>query len=138
MHGLSEKPGNAMKLRVLVIEDQRPVREAMGETLEGAGYEVRLVRDGALAAEAAKEEAFDVITLDLNMPSLDGMTVAEAIRRSPLNAKTPVVVVSAYLSEGTMAELRGKGISSFLNKPFFPDELVAEIRKALGTGSPGG
>jgi two-component system chemotaxis response regulator CheY len=121
-----------MKRKVLVIEDQRPVREAMGETLEGAGYEVRLIRDGFAAAEAVRAEAFDAITLDLNMPSLDGMTVAEAIRRSPHNAKTPVVVVSAYLSEGVMSELRGKEIARFLSKPFFPNELIAEIRRALG------
>lgn len=120
-----------MKPRILVVEDQRPVREAIGETLEGEGYEVRMIRDGFAAAEAVRAEAFDLITLDLNMPSLDGMTVAEAIRRSPLNEKTPVVVVSAYLSEGVMRELRGKGISRFLSKPFFPDELIAEVRGAL-------
>ena len=120
-----------MKRKALVIEDQRPVREAMGEMLEGAGYEVRLIRDGFTAAEAVRAEAFDVITLDLNMPSLDGMTVAEAIRQSPHNARTPVVVVSAYLSEGAVNELRGKGITFFLNKPFFPDELIASVEKAL-------
>lgn len=122
-----------MKRKVLVIEDQRPVREAMGETLEGEGYEVRMIRDGFAAAEAVQSEAFDLITLDLNLPSLDGMTVAEAILKSPLNANTPVIVVSAYLSEGVMSELRGKGISRFLNKPFFPDELVAEVQRALGS-----
>lgn len=120
-----------MRRKVLVIEDQRPVREAIGEMLEGEGYEVRMIRDGFAASEAVQSEAFDLITLDLNMPSLDGMTVAEAIRKSPLNAKTPVIVVSAYLSEGVMNELRGKGISRFLNKPFFPDELIAEIKQAL-------
>lgn len=124
-----------MKPRILVVEDQRPVREAMGEALEGEGYEVRMIRDGFAASEAVRSEAFDLITLDLNMPSLDGMTVAEAIRRSPLNAKTPVVVVSAYLSEGAMSELRGKGISFFLTKPFFPDELTAEVRRALTAGA---
>ncbi|OGG43727.1 MAG: hypothetical protein A3F84_27440 [Candidatus Handelsmanbacteria bacterium RIFCSPLOWO2_12_FULL_64_10] len=120
-----------MKHRILVVEDQRPVREAMGETLEGEGYEVRMIRDGFAAAAAVRSEAFDLITLDLNMPSLDGLTVAEAIRKSPLNEKTPVIVVSAYLSEGVMSELRGKGISRFLNKPFFPDELIAEVKQAL-------
>ena len=126
-----------MKPKVLVIEDQRPVREAMGETLEGAGYEVRLIRDGFAAAEVVRTEAFDVITLDLNMPSLDGMTVAEVIRQSEPNAKTPVVVVSAYLSEGAVNELRGKRISFFLNKPFFPDDLVAEVARALNAGAGG-
>jgi two-component system chemotaxis response regulator CheY len=122
-----------MKRKVLVIEDQRPVREAIGETLEEEGYEVRMVRDGFAAVETVEAEAFDLITLDLNMPALDGMTVAEAIRKSPLNARTPVIVVSAYLSEGVMNELRGKGISEFLNKPFFPDELVAQVNRTLGS-----
>ncbi len=84
-----------------------------------------------LLPREAIPETIDLITLDLNMPSLDGLTVAEAIRKSPLNEKTPVIVVSAYLSEGVMSELRGKGISRFLNKPFFPDELIAEVKQAL-------
>ena len=120
-----------MKKRVLVIEDQRPVREAIGEVLESEGYEVHTVRDGLVASEAVRSESYDLITLDLNMPSLDGMSVAEAIRDSPLNARTPVVVVSAYLSDQAMDELRGKGITRFLNKPFFPDGLIAEVKGAL-------
>ncbi len=120
-----------MKQKVLVIEDQKPVREAIGEVLEVEGYDVRAIRDGFVAAEAVRKETFDLITLDLNMPSLDGMSIADAIRESPLNAKTPVIVVSAYLSEGVVSELKGKEISNFLGKPFFPDELIAEAKKVL-------
>ena len=116
---------------MLVIEDQKPVREAIGEVLEVEGYDVRAIRDGFVAAEAVRNETFDLITLDLNMPSLDGMSIADAIRESPLNAKTPVIVVSAYLSEGVVSELKGKEISNFLGKPFFPDELIAEAKKVL-------
>ena len=124
-----------MKQKVLVIEDQKPVREAIGEVLEVEGYDVRAIRDGFVAAEAVRNETFDLITLDLNMPSLDGMSIADAIRESPLNAKTPVIVVSAYLSEGVVSELKGKEISNFLGKPFFPDELIAEAKKVLTLGS---
>ena len=124
-----------MKQKVLVIEDQKPVREAIGEVLEVEGYDVRAIRDGFAAAEAVRKETFDLITLDLNMPSLDGMSIADAIRESPLNAKTPVIVVSAYLSDGVVRELEGKEISNFLGKPFFPDELIEEAKKVLNLES---
>ena len=90
---------------------------------------------GLLRLRPSGKRHSDLITLGLNMPSLDGMSIADAIRESPLNAKTPVIVVSAYLSEGVVSELKGKDISNFLGKPFFPDELIAEVKKVLSRES---
>lgn len=117
---------------VLVIEDQKPVRESIGDLLEMAGCKTRLIGDGQAALELLLETSFDMVTLDLNMPSLDGISLLEtlAAQKGP-NSKTPIVVISAYLSPQTSEILRQFGIMHCLPKPFETEELLAIVRSIL-------
>jgi CheY-like chemotaxis protein len=117
---------------VLVIEDQKPVRESIGDILQIAGCHVRLVGDGQAALEALLETPFQLITLDLNMPSLDGLSLIETLtaQENP-NRQTPIVVISAYLSPATTETLKQFGVASFLSKPFETDELLKIVRPIL-------
>ena len=119
--------------RALVIEDLKPVRESIGELLRLAGFEVRLIGDGQAAFEELLKVPYDLITLDLNMPSLDGVSLIEAVasQEGP-NNKTPVIVVSAYLSPTTEEDLRQFGIRIFLPKPFEAEDLLIPARRLLG------
>ncbi len=120
--------------RALVIEDQKPVRDSIGELLEVAGCEARLIGDGQAALEELLTTPYDLITLDLNMPSLDGVSVVEAIasQEGP-NSKTPIIVISAYLSPTVTESLRPFGIVHFLSKPFAAEELLGPVQELLGT-----
>lgn len=117
--------------KALVIEDQRPVRESLGELLQLAGFEVRLVGDGHAALEDARATAYDFITIDLNMPSLDGLSLIESlVSDEGPNRETPLVVISAYLSPETEDTLRDHGVVACLSKPFEAERLLDLARDA--------
>jgi CheY-like chemotaxis protein len=118
--------------KVIVIEDQKPVRESIGEILSLIGCEAHLVGDGQAALETLLQIPFDLITLDLNMPSLDGLSLTEALsaQENP-NHDTPIVVISAYLSKETLDSLKQLGIKYWLPKPFETEELLSLVRTTL-------
>ena len=111
--------------RALIVEDQRPVRESLGELLKLAGFEVRLVGDGHAALKEARATAYDLLTVDLNMPSLDGLSLIETVvsEEGP-NRQTPIIVISAYLSPETEETLRDHGVIDCLSKPFEAERLL--------------
>ncbi|MDP6038820.1 MAG: response regulator [Candidatus Latescibacteria bacterium] len=117
---------------VIVIEDQKPVRDSIGEILELIGCETRLVGDGQVALDILLKSKFNLITLDLNMPSLDGLSLAESlsIQENP-NNDTPIIVISAYLSEDTLTSIKELGIKHWLPKPFEAEELIKLVRSTL-------
>lgn len=120
--------------RALVIEDQKPVRESLGELLQVAGCESRLIGDGQAALEEMLTVPYDLITLDLNMPSMDGVSMVETVaNQEGPNANTPIVVISAYLSPVVVENLRQLNVEHFLEKPFVAEELLTLVRKLLGT-----
>jgi two-component system, OmpR family, response regulator len=118
--------------KVIVIEDQKPVRDSIGEILEIMGCTPHLVGDGQAALDTLLDTHFDLITLDLNMPSLDGLSLAEALsaQHNP-NYDTPIIVISAYLSNNTLSSLKQLGIKYWLPKPFGASELLGLVRKTL-------
>ena len=111
--------------RALIIEDQRPVRESLGELLKLAEFEVRLIGDGHAALEEAMATPYDLLTVDLNMPSLDGLSLIESVvsTEGP-NRQTPIIVISAYLSQDTEDILREHGVIDCLSKPFEAERLL--------------
>ena len=117
---------------VLVIEDQKPVRESIGEILELVHCDPQLVGDGQVAFEILIKTKFDLITLDLNMPSLDGLSLAESldVQDNP-NHETPIIVISAYLSDNALSSLQQLGIEHWLPKPFEAEELLQLVRSTL-------
>ncbi|MBS13696.1 MAG: hypothetical protein CME19_19110 [Gemmatimonadetes bacterium] len=117
--------------RALIIEDQRPVRESLGELLKLSGFDVRLIGDGHAALEEAMTTTYDLITVDLNMPSLDGLSLIESIvSQDGPNRQTPIIVISAYLSPDTEETLREHGVIDCLSKPFEAERLL-DLAKEL-------
>ena len=116
----------------LIIEDQRPVRESLGELLKLSGFKVKLIGDGHAALEEAQATNYDLLTVDLNMPSLDGLSLIESlVSTKGLNQKTPIVVISAYLSSETEDTLQELGVIGCLSKPFEAELLLELVKNAL-------
>jgi two-component system KDP operon response regulator KdpE len=120
--------------RVLIVEDDVPLRNAMRTTLERGGYEVRVAGDGAAGSRALTEERYEVVLLDIGLPFVDGWRVLEGLEPGRLPA---VIVISAQCEERDKVRALDLGADDYLAKPFGADELLARIRAVMRRASPG-
>jgi two-component system response regulator PilR (NtrC family) len=115
--------------RVLVVDDERSMRELLSITLGRAGYHVTLADGGAAAIERLRAESFDLVVTDLRMRDVDGMAVLRAARER--DDDTVVVVVTAYASTETAVEAMKLGAYDYVTKPFKLDEIRVTLANAL-------
>ena len=116
---------------ILVVDDDRDIRELMEAILEAAGHDVTLAADGQEGLSKLKRRAYDLVVLDIMMPTMSGYEVLEQIRAMPSRASTPVIVVTAkHDPTGVMREVKG-GALDHLAKPFLPEELEDVVARAL-------
>ncbi len=119
-----------MPAKVLVVEDDRKVQTLIRWRLEGEGYDVHTVGDGALALAAIERHPPDLIVLDLNLPGVAGLDVLRRVRG------TPTIIVSARTGEADRILGLDCGADDYLVKPFSPDELAARARSLLRRTNP--
>jgi len=111
--------------RALVVEDEIAIRELVCLHLGRAGYACVPIGDGGEAVEAARASAFDLIVLDLMLPTVDGIGVCRAIRRHGASRDTPILILTARRSESDKVGGLESGADDYLTKPFGVQELVA-------------
>jgi DNA-binding response OmpR family regulator len=116
-------------MRILVVEDEQKVADALREGLAGEGYEVVVERTGEGAFFRVSSETFDVVLLDLGLPGRDGLEVLRVLREGKL--ETPVLILTARDSREDRVKGLDSGADDYLVKPFAFAELVARVR-ALG------
>jgi len=116
-------------LKILVVDDEPPIRRFLRTSLAAQKYEVFEASDGESALELAGEKPFDVIVLDLGLPGLDGMEVIRRLREKGSNV--PIVVLSSRMDEAGKVKSLDLGADDYVTKPFWVDELLARIRAAL-------
>jgi two-component system response regulator MprA len=125
-------------VRILVVDDEPAVREAVDRALRLEGYDTELAGDGRAALEALADRAPDALVLDLLMPHVDGLEVCRRLRAA--GDRTPVLVLTAR--DAVPDRVRGldAGADDYLVKPFALEELLARLRALLrrGTGGPRG
>jgi DNA-binding response OmpR family regulator len=119
-------------MRVLVVEDEQKVANALREGLEGEGYEVVVETTGEGAFFRGSTESFDVILLDLSLPGRDGLRILSTLRERGI--ATPVLIVTARDTPEDRVIGLDRGADDYLIKPFAFAELVARIRALVRRG----
>jgi len=117
------------KQTILLVEDEQNLHEALKLNLELEGYEVTSAFDGAAALKAVDAEYFDLIILDVMLPEMDGINVAETIRLQ--NNEVPILMLSAKSSSADRVLGLKKGADDYLTKPFNLEELILRVQKLI-------
>src|SRR5215831_11569768 len=113
---------------VLVIDDERRVAEIARDYLRHAGFTVLTAADGPEGLEIAQARKPDLIVLDLGLPGLDGIDVAQALRRE---SSVPIIILTARVEESDRLLGLHLGADDYMTKPFSPRELVARVQAVL-------
>ena len=122
--------------KILVVEDEAGIAFALETDLQTEGYEVAVVGDGQQAVGRARSETFDLILLDVMLPSKDGFEVCRELRRAGL--RTPIILLTAKTHETEKIVGLDVGADDYVTKPFSPRELRARIRAMLRRANPDG
>ncbi|MEV4144612.1 response regulator transcription factor [Amycolatopsis sp. NPDC049691] len=123
-------------MRILVVDDDRAVRESLRRSLEFNGYQVELASDGAQALEAIIADRPDAMVLDVMMPRLDGLEVARRLRST--GDDLPILVLTARDTVSDRVSGLDAGADDYLPKPFALEELLARLRALLRRAVPDG
>ena len=123
-------------MRVLVVDDDRAVRDALRRVLTLGGYEVQTAEGGAEAIEAVVQSVPDAVVLDVGMPEIDGLEVCERLRR--LGNRVPILMLTARVEISDRVAGLDAGADDYLVKPFDNDELKARLRALLRRSGPDG
>jgi two-component system, OmpR family, response regulator MprA len=115
--------------RILVVDDDRAVRESLRRSLEFNGYAVALAEDGAQALASIAGQPPDALVIDVMMPRLDGIETTRALRSA--GNDLPILVLTARDSVGDRVEGLDAGADDYLTKPFALEELLARLRALL-------
>lgn len=116
-------------MRILVVDDQKDIRDILRSGLEEECYVVDTAEDGTTALSMAKTNTYDLIILDYVLPKMDGRQVCETLRS--MERATPILMLSVKTEPLTKAEALDSGADDFLSKPFSFDELKARMRALL-------
>ncbi len=125
--------GDGEAARVLVVDDEPALREALQSSLEFEGYRVGLAEDGQTALETLRHEPYELVLLDVMMPRLDGLTACRRLRAS--GNHVPVLMLTARDAVGDRVSGLDAGADDYLVKPFELDELLARVRALLRRGA---
>jgi two-component system response regulator MprA len=121
-------------MRILVVDDDRAVRESLRRTLEDNGYQVELASDGTQALETVVARRPDAMVLDVMMPRLDGLEVARRLRST--GDDLPILVLTARDTVSDRVSGLDAGADDYLPKPFALEELLARLRALLRRAGP--
>jgi two-component system response regulator MprA len=117
-------------VKILVVDDERAVRESLRRALELEGYEIELADDGLAALEALEANGEpDAMILDILMPGLDGLEVARRLRRD--GSRLPILMLTARVEVDDRVAGLDAGADDYVTKPFALDELLARVRALL-------
>ena len=117
--------------KILVVDDEFPIRYMVEHALQRKGYDVFSAKDGPSAIAAAESYQPDLIVLDVMMPEMDGFDVCEQLKAKPTTAEIPVVFLTALMTRKHKWRAFEVGADDYLVKPFQADELLAHVSSVL-------
>ncbi len=121
-------------MRILVVDDDRAVREALRRTLTLAGYEAQMAEDGEAALEQIVQAVPDVVVLDVGLPGIDGLEVCRRVRL--LGNRVPILILTARDAVADRIDGLDVGADDYMVKPFDVGELKARLRALLRRAKP--
>jgi DNA-binding NarL/FixJ family response regulator len=119
------------KKKILIIEDQAPMRRNVALMLELEGYTTCVAENGRVGVEVARKERPDLILCDVMMPELDGYAVVQTLREDPSFSNTPFIFLTAKSDRGDVRIGMNFGADDYLSKPVMRDELLIAIESRL-------
>jgi two-component system phosphate regulon response regulator PhoB len=131
MNHLQQMDWTMAQKRILIVEDERPIREMLAFNLGRAGYDVQPATNGREARAAIADSFPDVVLMDWMLPDISGLELTRQLKRDPNTREIPVIMVTARVTEDDRVSGLEGGADDYITKPFSPRELVARIRAAL-------
>jgi len=117
-------------MRVLIAEDNQLNQQLMSLYMKRLGWDFKVVGDGLQAVEACRQELFDLILMDIDMPVLDGIEATRYIRI--FNSYIPIIAITAYTDENVRRETQAAGMNAFLAKPCSRNDIYATASAVMG------
>ena len=124
--------------QILIVEDERPIREMIAFGLKRAGFEVREAEDCRTARAALADRRPDLVLLDWMLPDMSGLELARALKRDRETRELPIILLTARAEETDKVAGLDGGADDYVTKPFSPRELLARINAALRRAAPNG
>jgi two-component system chemotaxis response regulator CheY len=128
----------AMAFNILIVDDSPAMRRVVRRVVDISGANVGTLLEAGNGLEALallRDEWVDLIMTDINMPGMDGEQLLLEIRKDPVLASVPVLIVSTDRSDGRVKQMMSLGADGYLSKPFLPATLSTEIHRLLGGGT---
>ena len=117
--------------RILVVDDDKEIVRLMTSYLQASGYEVLAAYNGETALHTIRRERPDLVLLDLMLPERDGLEITRLLRSDPMLAQTPVIMVTARVSDTDKIVGLEMGADDYITKPYNPREVLARVRACL-------
>ncbi len=117
--------------KVLIAEDSSVIQNLTKKILQFQNFDISSVKNGKDVLKSLEKESFDIILLDINMPVMDGMECAKAVRAlpDPVKSKIPIVAITGNAKNYTEQDFQSVGINEFIPKPLDFDKLVDTVKK---------
>ena len=120
-----------MPKTVLIVDDSATIRQVVGMTLKGAGYEVMEACDGKDALKKLDGKKINLIISDVNMPNMDGISFVKEAKKLASYKFTPVIMLTTESQDSKKQEGQAAGAKAWVVKPFQPDQMLAAVAKLI-------
>ena len=122
--------------KILLVEDHQEIWDFLSRRLKRRGYEVLVAEDGQQGLDMARTESPDLLLLDMNLPVMDGWTVAQTLKADAASKHIPIIALTAHAMAGDRDKAIAAGCDDYHAKPVDFSQLLNQIEAALATRSP--
>ena len=119
--------------RILLVEDSEQIYDFLSRRLQKRGHEVLMAHDGETGLEAAKSSLPEIVLLDMNLPVMDGWTVAKSLRADPSTQAIPIIALTAHALAGDRERVMQAGCTDYHPKPIDFTKLLGQIDDLVNT-----
>ena len=118
--------------KILSVDDSKAIRDLVEAVLKENGHEVVTANDGVEGLAEARNQKFDMILSDINMPNMTGISMVSKVRRLPGYEYIPIIMLTTESSEFKKTKAKSMGATGWLQKPFNPERLMNAVNKLVG------